>query len=147
MNYTRIVVAAVVALIVDAAYGFLVWGMVLNGEFARYPDVYRPGGDMTPPLMFAGIFVGLLCATWIYAKGYEGGSGLTEGLKFGAVMGLFVAAYFSGVNYGTIRIGKKMALTYLGGGFGEWLLVGTAIGLVYKPASPAGNVARRASGV
>jgi hypothetical protein len=145
MNCTRIVAAAVVATIVDAAYGFVVWGQVLSGEFGRYPDVYRPADDMTAlPLMFAGIFVGLLFATWIYAKGYEGGSGLTEGLKFGVVMGAFLAAYFSGVNYGTLRIGKKMALTYLAGGFGEWLLVGTAIGLVYKPAAGA---ARRAAGV
>jgi len=145
MNYTRIVVAAVVATVVDAAYGFLVWGQVLSGEFARYPNIYRPNDDMSAmPLMFAGIFVGLLFASWIYAKGYEGGSGLTEGLKFGVIMGLFLAAYFSGVNYGIMRIGKKMALTYAAGGFGEWLLVGTAIGLVYKPAAGA---ARRAAGV
>jgi hypothetical protein len=144
MNYTRIVIAAVVATIVDAAYGFLVWGQVLSGEFGRYPGIYRPADDMSAmPLMFAGIFVGLLFATWIYAKGYEGGSGLTEGLKFGVVMGLFLAAYFSGVNYGTMRIGKKMALTYAAGGFGEWLLVGIAIGLVYKPAAAAAKRAAR----
>ena len=41
-------------------------------------------------------------------------------------------------------IGKKLALTYLGGGFVEWLLVGTAIGLVYG-SSPA--AARRGAGV
>jgi hypothetical protein len=145
MNYTRLVIAAVVATIVDAAYGFLVWGQVLSGEFGRYPGIYRPADDVSAfPLMFAGIFVGMLFATWIYAKGYQGGSGVQEGLKFGVVMGLFLAAYFSGVNYGTLRIGKKLALTYLGGSFVEWLLIGTAIGLVYKPAAAA---ARRAAGV
>ena len=144
MNYTRIMIAAVVATIVDAAYGFLVWGQVLSGEFGRYPDIYRPNGDMSAmPLMFAGIFVAMFLVSWIYAKGYEGGSSLTEGVKFGLVMGLFVAAYFSGVNYGTLRIGKKMALTYLGGGFGEWLIVGAVIGLVYG-SSPA---VKRSAGV
>jgi hypothetical protein len=145
MNYTRIVIAAVVATVVDAVYGFLVWGRVLAGEFGRYPGIYRPGDDVSAfPLMFAGIFVGLLFASVIYAKGYEGGGGLAEGVKFGAIMGLFLAAYFSGVNYGTMRIGKKMALTYAAGGFGEWLLVGTAIGLVYKPVAGA---VKRAAGV
>ena len=145
MNYPRLVAAAVAGTVVDVAYGFLVWGMVLNGEFGRYPEIYRPADDLSAlPLMIAGIFIGLLFATWIYAKGYEGGSGLMEGLKFGAVMGLFLAAYFSGVNYGTMRIGKKMALTYAVGGFGEWLLVGTAIGLVYKPVAAA---VKRAAGV
>jgi hypothetical protein len=76
MNYTRIVIAAVAATIVDAAYGFLVWGKVLSGEFGRYPEIYRPNDDMSAmPLMFAGILVAMLVASWIYAKGYEGGSG------------------------------------------------------------------------
>ena len=145
MNYTRIVIAAVVATIVDAAYGFLVWGKVLSGEFGRYPGIYRPNDDMSGmPLMFAAILVAMLVASWIYAKGYEGGSGLMEGVKFGVIMGLFLAAYFSSVNYGTMRIGKKMALTYLGGGFGEWLIVGTVIGLVHGSSAAA---ARRGAGV
>ena len=136
MNYTRIVAAALAATVVDGLYGFLVWGKVLAGEFGRYPEIYRPGSDTSAfPLMFAGILVGMLCATWIYTKGHQGGSGLSEGLRFGIVMGLFMAAYFAGVNYGTMRIGKKMALTYAAGGFGEWLLVGLVIGLVYKPAA------------
>jgi hypothetical protein len=136
MNYARIVAAAVAATVVDAVYGYVVWGKLLAGEFERYPAIYRPGDDMSAfPLMFAGILVGMLFAAWIFAKGYEGGSGLKEGLTFGIVMGLFLAAYFSGVNYGIMRIGKKMALTYAAGGFGEWLVAGLAIGLVYKPAA------------
>ena len=135
MNYTRIVIAALAATVVDGLYGFLVWGKLLAGEFGRYPEIYRPGDDVSAfPLMFAGILVGMFFAAWIYAKGYQGGSGLAEGLRFGVVMGLFIAAYFAGVDYGTMRIGKKMAMTYVCGGFGEWLLVGLVIGLVYKPA-------------
>ena len=42
MNYGRLVLAAVVATIVDACYGFVVYGMLLTGEFARTPGVYRP---------------------------------------------------------------------------------------------------------
>jgi hypothetical protein len=134
MNYTRLVIAAVAATIVDGVYGFLVWGKVLAGEFGRYPAIYRPGDDISAfPLMFAGILVAMVVVTFIYAKGYEGGSGVAEGFKFGVIMGLFIAAYMSAVNYGTLRIGKMMALTYVAGGFGEWLLVGLAIGLVYKP--------------
>jgi hypothetical protein len=145
MNYTRIVIAAVVATIVDALYGFLVWGMVLNGEFARYPAVYRPGGDLTAlPLMLTGVLVAMFFASYIYAKGYEGRPGLMEGLRFGALMGLFVGAYNAGVNYGTLRIGRRMALMYGIGWVGEWLLVGIAIGLVYRSAARS---AKSAAGV
>lgn len=146
MNYPRIVIAAIAATVVDALYGFVVWGQVLSAEFARYPGVYRAGGDQTAylPLMFVGILAGMFFAAWIYAKGYEGGSGLVEGVRFGAVMGLLIGAYMAGVNYGIMRIGKRMALTYGAGWLGEWLLVGLAIGLVYKPVAGA---VRRAAGV
>jgi len=145
MNYGRLVLAAIVATIVDAVYGIVVWGMVLNGEFGRYPEIYRPAGDMSGfALMFTGIFTAMLVASWIYAKGYEGGSPLMEGLKFGVVLAVLMAAYISSTNYGTMRIGKRMALTYATGQFGEFLLVGLAIGIVYRPAVRA---ARRAAGV
>ena len=145
MNYTRIVIAAVVATMVDAAYGFVVWGKVLNGELERYPQLYRPAGDMSGfPLMFAGIAGAMLIASWIYAKGYEGGSSLTEGLKFGIALGLLMGAYISSTHFGTMPIGRKLALTYLIGQFGEFLFAGLAIGLVYKPAAAA---ARRGAGV
>jgi hypothetical protein len=121
MNYPRIVIAAIAATVVDAVYGFVVWGQVLGAEFARYPEIYRTGADQTGylPLMFVGIVVGMFFAAWIYAKGYEGGSGLLEGVRFGAVMGLLIGAYMAGVNYGIIRIGKRMALTYGAGWLGE----------------------------
>jgi hypothetical protein len=145
MNYGRLVLAAVVATVVDAAYGLVVWARVLNGEFARYPEIYRGADDTSGfALMFLGILAAMLVATWIYAKGYEGGSGLVEGLKFGVTLALLMAIYISSTSYGTLRIGKKMAATYLAGQFGEFLLIGLAIGLVYKPAAGA---VRRAAGV
>jgi hypothetical protein len=145
MNYGRLVAAALAATVVDAVYGVVVWGLVLPGEFARYPQIYRPAGDTSGfALMFAGIFAAMCCATWIFAKGYEGGTGLFEGVKFGVVVGLLMAAYTASANYGTMRIGKKLALTYLMGGFGEWLFVGLVIGLVYKPAA---RLVKRGAGV
>jgi len=145
MNYPRIVIAALAATIVDALYGFVVWGQILSREFAQFPAIFRPSDDTTAlPLMFVGVLVGMLFASWVYAKGYEGGSGLIEGLRFGLVMGLLVGSYMAGVNYGILRIGKRMALTFGIGWLGEWILVGLAIGLAYKPAASA---VKRAAGV
>ena len=146
MNYARIVIAALAATVVDGLYGFVVWGQVLSGEFGKYPGIYRGGADQTTylPLMFVGIVVGMFFASWIYAKGYEGRSGLIEGLRFGGLMGLFVGAYMAGVNYGIMRIGKRMALAYGIGWVGEWLLVGLVIGLVYKPVATS---VKRVAGV
>jgi len=38
------------------------------------------------------------------------------------------------VNYGTLIIGRKLALEEAAAALVEWTLVGMAIGLVYKPA-------------
>ena len=42
MNMSRVALAAVVAWVVDGVYGFAVYGKALEGEFARYPGVFRP---------------------------------------------------------------------------------------------------------
>ena len=136
MNYGRLVLAAIAATVVDAVYGTVVWGMLLNGEFARYPQLYRAAGDMSGfPLMFAGILGAMLVASWIYAKGYEGGSPVAEGLKFGVALGLFMGLYISATHFGTMPIGKRLALTYAVGQSGEFLLAGFAIALLYRPAA------------
>ena len=41
MSVARIALAAVVATVVDAVYGFVVYGNVMTSEFGRYPNVYR----------------------------------------------------------------------------------------------------------
>ena len=137
MNYSRIAAAAVAATIFDAVYGFLVYGMLLAPEFARHPGVYRANdaGQAFLPLMFAGLFVAIAAASMIYAKGYEGGSGAAEGLRFGVLLGVFVVFAFSSVNYATLIIGRKLALMAAAAGFVEWTAIGVVIGLVYKPAA------------
>ncbi len=132
MNYGRLVAAAVVATIVDAAYGFLVYGMVLTQQFAKYPGVYRGASETAyMPFLFCGIFVAMLAATWIFAKGYEGGSGAIEGARFGAAVGVFVIGYVCTVNYATMNIGPRHTAAMGAAGFVEWIVAGIAIGLVY----------------
>ena len=142
MNYSRIALAAVAATVVDAVYGFLVYGTLLSSQFARFPGVYR-SNDVGPsylPLMFVGILIAMVAVASIYAKGYEGGAGAAEGLRFGVLFGVFAAAFYAGVSYATLNIGRRMALDLAVAGFVEWVIVGAAIGLVYKPS---GNAARK----
>ena len=143
MSYGRLVAAAVAATITDAVYGFLVYGMLLQSEFGRYPGVYRPPD--APPVylmtMFLGILVSMFALTYIYAKGYEGGSGIAEGARFGVVVGIFAAAFFSAVSYGTLNIGRKLTVLVACAGLVEWTINGIVIGLVYKGTPRSGRVA------
>jgi hypothetical protein len=140
MNYTRLALAAAAAFVVQSIYGFVVYGMLLMNQFGEYPGVYRPGTDTSHlPVLFAGILVGALAAAYIYAVGYEGGSGLSEGLRFGVAMSVFVTGYVSLINWAVLNIGRSIALTTAAAAFVEFVLVGLAIGLVYKPAVPGSS--------
>jgi hypothetical protein len=146
MNYGRLAAAAVAATLVDSIYGYLVYGVLLANGFAGYPGVYRTAeaGAAYLPAMFACIFVGLLAASYIYAKGYEGGSGVAEGARFGLLLGVFVAAVFAGVNYATLNIGLSLSLQLAVAALVEWTLIGIVVGAVYRPSSAP---VRRAAGV
>ena len=137
MNYGRLVSAAVAATVADVAYGFFVYGMLLASEFEKYPNVYRSATDGPGylPAMFAGIFVAMIAVAAIYSKGYEGGSGLSEGVRFGLLFGFFGGVFYGSVNYGVLIINKKLALMLATAGFFEFLIVGTVIGLVYQPGT------------
>ena len=136
MNYGRLVAAALAGTVVDAVYGFLVYGTLLAGEFGRYPGVYR--AKDAPPVfllcMFGGIFVAMLVAVVIYSKGIESKGGAAEGMRFGAVIGVFVGVLFASISYGTLNIGRKLTAMMAAAGFVEWILVGTVIGAVYRVA-------------
>jgi hypothetical protein len=134
MNYGGLVAAALAGTVVDAVYGFLVYGMLLAGEFGRYPAIYRPN-DASPVFlmcMFGGIFVALLAAVVIYSKGIESTGGAAEGMRFGALLGVFVGVLFASISYGTLNVGRKLPAMMAAAGLVEWILVGSVIGAVYR---------------
>jgi len=139
MNYTRLALAAVIATIVDMIYGYTVYGMLLAGEFSRYPSVFRDMQAVNPniPLMAAGVLVAMFAVAYIYGKGYEGGSGLQEGMRFGALLGIFGAGYIAVGDYVIMNIGRRLAVAMAVAGLVEFALVGITIGLMYKPAAKA----------
>ena len=135
MNIGRGIAAAVAATVADFIYGFVVYGTLLTSSFARYPGVYRAGAEQMAfmPYGAAGIFLAMVAATMIYAKGYEGGSGVAEGARFGVLIALFAIGYATIVNFATINLGRRHTLLMAAAALGEWVLAGIIIGLVYKP--------------
>ena len=145
MNYGRLAIAVVIATVVDAAYGFVVYGNMLTSQFTAFPGVFRPADTQTTymPALLVGLLVGMFAATYIYAKGYEGGSGVQEGARFGALVGIFNAGYVVATTYAVMNIGQQLAASMAVAGLVEWVIVGVAIGVAYKPAAAA--TARRAA--
>ena len=143
MNYKRIVLAAVVAWIVYFACGALVFGKLIADYYRPYPEVYRSSEAVMSyfPIGIAGTFFAILALAIMYAKGYEGGAGILEGARFGALIGLFVVFAVVGDEYVTLNIGRKLAVAMAIGRLVGWIVVGMAIGLVYKPSKPSATSA------
>ena len=137
MNYLSIFLAALGGFVVYFAMGGFMF-MILSGlkqEFAKVPAVYRDGQGImkTMPFGMAAMFVSILVLAVLYAEGYHSGSGLMAGAEFGALIGVFVLGAFVVHNYVNLNIGMKLTINSGIAYFIEWLGVGIAIGLIYRP--------------
>jgi hypothetical protein len=137
MNYPRLTLAVVGGFVADAVFGFLVYGMLLSRQFEEFPAVYRPMATQGKymPVLFAGILIAMAAAAYIYAKGYEGGSGFAEGVRFGMCIGVFAAGYAAIVGYSLTNIDHRLGLHLAIANFAEWTIDGAVIGLIYRPAA------------
>jgi len=138
MNYPRLVLAAVAALITFFAWGFLTEGRLLRKDFAASATIYRTSDLQMKymPLGMVATLVALLAAVVLYAGWCGGPSGAVRGLQFGLLMGVFVACIHSISNLVTMNMQTKLGLEIaICNAFG-WVLVGLVIGLVYRPFKP-----------
>lgn len=140
MHFMRIALATLGAFVAYMMLGGLMFVLLpsLKTEFLKYPAVYRSQeGQMSHmPIGMAAMFVGMLALAAIYAIAYQGGSGLAEGARFGAMVGLFAVCAFVVHNYVNLNIGLTLTLQQAAAYFVEWLVTGIVIGLIYRPVAP-----------
>ncbi len=138
MNYTRIAFAFLGATVAYFACAFALFAALpgMKSEFKKYPNVYRSDESMMKvmPYNVVAILVSIVVAVVLYAKIYPAGGSIASGLCFGGLLGIFAVCTFVLHNYATLNIGLTLSLyegiTYLI----QWLVVGAAIGLIYKPS-------------
>lgn len=137
MNYPRLGLAALAGTVASFAFGFLVMALWpgLFEEGRKFAGVFRPEEEMMAvmPIALAAAFLGILLAAVLFAKMHPRGSGAREGARFGVLLGLFVVFAFVLHNYANLNIGLKFALEQAAVYFLQWTVVGTVIGLVYRP--------------
>lgn len=139
MNYGRLLVAALAATVVFYAFGYLVNGLLIAKDYLPFTAVYRPSDSIMKfmPFGVVGTFVACLVLTTVYAKGYEGGSAIAEGARFGLLVGVFVAGTHVVDNLVTLNIGRKLSLELAVAALVQWTLVCLVIGLLHKPTPAA----------
>jgi hypothetical protein len=139
MNYSRLALAALGASLAYFVLGGLAAAVPqLRNEFGKYPAVYRPRDaiESVMPAGMAAMFLAMLALAAIYAMLYQGGSGVAEGARFGALIGIFAVCAFVMHNYVNLNIGLRLTLEQAAVYFVEWTVSGIAIGLIYRPPAP-----------
>ena len=58
-----------------------------------------------------------------------------EGVRFGALMGLFYAIQFAVVSYVVYPVTGELALAWFGTGVIGFVIVGAAFAVIYKPST------------
>jgi hypothetical protein len=138
MNYRRLVLAALAALIVFFAWGFLTEGWLLRKDFSASAALYRTSDLQMKymPFGLASVLVALFAAVVIYARWCGATSGPASGLQFGFLMGVFVACIHPISNLITMNMDIKLGLEIAASNAIGWVLAGLVIGLVYRPLTP-----------
>jgi hypothetical protein len=137
MNYSRLALAALGGTVAHFAVGFLVLWLApaLINEGRKYTAVFRPKEEMMTvmPIGVVATFISILVVAIIFAMIPQGGSGATEGARFGVLIGIFAVCAFALHNYVNLNIGLKLALGQAAAYFVQWTIIGIVIGLIYKP--------------
>jgi hypothetical protein len=135
MNLARVAAAAVVAWIVSIPVGFVINDILLADIYAPNMAAMRPEADVMSglPLGFVFLLFGFLAFAYAYAKGYEGGSGVVEGIRFGVLIAVVVSGFGLIWQYILYPIDGTMAVAMVVDSFVELALYGAIVGAVYKP--------------
>lgn len=137
MNLWRVALAAIGALVAYFVLGGLSFVLLpsLKDELLKYPAVYRSQEAIkgVMPVGMAAMFVAMVVLAVIYAMLYRGGSGVAEGARFGALIGIFAICAFVVHNYVNLNIGSKLTLEQSIAYFVEWVVTGMVVGLIYRP--------------
>ena len=138
MNYTRIALASLGAMVAYFVYGFAMFAAwpSMKTEFMKYPNVYRPKDEMMKVMPYGtiSILIAIVVVAILYAKTYAAGGGIVTGIYFGALIGLFSVCTFAIHNYINLNIGLTLTIYQSIAYFIQWVIVGAAIGLIYKPS-------------
>jgi hypothetical protein len=141
VNHARIALASIGAIVAYFIYGFAMFAAwpSMKTEFMKYPNVYRPKDEMMKvmPYGMIAILMAIVVVAILYAKihtvGTVGG-GMVSGIYLGALIGLFSVCTFAIHNYINLNIGLTLTIYQSIAYFIQWVIVGAAIGLIYKPS-------------
>jgi hypothetical protein len=139
MNLPRVAIAAVVAWVVYLFVSYFVHAVLLADVYMTHRAVMRPEEQASAilPVGFMFALVGFFAFAYSYAKGYEGGSGLQEGLRFGVIVGILLCCFAKIWEYMVWPVPGTLLVIWMLDLIVEFTLYGMIVGLVYRPKTVA----------
>lgn len=135
MNKKRWVLTAVVVTVVITILEAIFHGVFLKETYAATASIWRPMMEMNRlmPLGWLSTLITSFIVVYIFHRGYEGkGSQLTEGLRFGLMMGLFTSIPMSVWTYIMWPVSLFLAVAWFVIAMIDMLVAGIIIGMMYK---------------
>lgn len=126
----------VVVFVVMQAYGYLVHEVGLSETYQSLASVFRPQAEMESMMwmmMVGGVF-SLLLFCYIFTWGYEG-KGIMEGVRYGALIGVFVSIISAVDSYVIYPLTGELAVIWFITGVIAFVISGAIFAAIYKPAS------------
>ncbi len=135
MKATKLILAAVAAFVLMFAVSGL-WHQVVLGDY--YVAMSAAVGRSEPDLVRVGLGYAILAVlmAWVYPIGYRGGAPITEGARFGAVIGLLWILPWSVIISGIWLVDMGPVLVDSAWHIVEQGLGGIAVALVYGQRPP-----------
>ena len=137
MNYAHIALAALGATVAYFGFGFALFAALpsMKREFMKYPSVYRSEKEMMKVMPFGmlAILASIGVIAVIYAKMYPTGGGIETGVCLGVLIGIFAICTFVIHNHLNLKIGIVLTIYQGIAYFIQWVIVGAAISLIYRP--------------
>ena len=126
----------IVVFVVMQLYGYLIHTVGLSDLYASVASIFRPEAEMMDMMwiMMVGSAFGTLVFCYIFTFGAEG-KGVMEGVRYGALMGLFLAIPSSVDAYVIYPLTLEIAVIWFVTGVVGLMIAGAVFASIYKPAS------------
>ena len=131
------------AALLAVTYLVLTFPIAAVWHLALFPQSMAGPAFRSQPLVAMGLLSTLLQAivvAYVFPLLNRGGSAVREGLRFGLIMGTFIASYGVLAEAGKFDVGATASWVLYEGAFFvvQWIVIGIALGLVYQwTARPA----------
>jgi hypothetical protein len=128
----KVLTGAAVVFVAMLILGYLIHEVLLGSQYMdpSMSHLWRGPEEMMMGLIFVVDVIVAFFLSLLYSKGHEG-KGISEGVRFGLMMGLIVATPMAYATYATMPITYGLALSWFIYGIIEYIIYGVLLAAVF----------------